>query len=217
MRPARFRAGLAYGVFGTDLSFSNDMEATIQRRAVSASFEYRLSERWNLVAGAGTSFLGRIDMGGERHTLNPGWLGSISGSYRMWDGQGTLPFFGLLTMTIAVSGASTSKERSAPALPQNVSPSGSSDSDASFFAADARLGFIVGKTFWNALTPYAGVRVFGGPIFWRFQGQDIQGTDQYHYQLALGFSSSLPGGVDLFAEAVPLGERAVSVGGGLAF
>ncbi len=102
-------------------------------------------------------------------------------------------------------------------MPQSAAPSGTGETDASFFAADARLGLIVGKTFWNVLTPYAGVRVFGGPIFWRFQGKDIQGTDQYHYQLALGFSSSLPVGIDLFAEAVPLGERAVSVGGGLAF
>lgn len=169
-----------------------------------------------MVFGAGTSFLGRIEMGGERHILNPGWLGALTGSYRAWDGQGTLPFFGLLTMTVAASGAGTSKERGAPAL-QNASPSASKDENASFYAIDARLGLIVGKTFWNTLTPYAGVRVFGGPIFWRFQGQDIQGTDQYHYQLALGFSSSLPGKVDLFAEAVPLGERAFSIGGGLAF
>lgn len=193
------------------------MDASIFRRAAGASLEYRLSERWNVVFSAGTSFLGRLDIAGERHTLHPGWLGAVTGSYRAWDGQGTLPFFGLVTLTIAASGASTSLERGAGNTRPTVTPGAPSFNDIPFYALDARVGLIVGKTFWDRLTPYAGIRLFGGPIFWRLHGEDLSGTDKYHFQLALGISSSLPGNIDLFAEAVPLGERAVNIGAGLAF
>lgn len=185
----------------------------MERRAVSASIERRMSERWTLSLGAGAGLPGVIVMGGERHTIRTGWLVAASSSWRLLDGRGTLPFFALLSVTLAGSGGSTALE-SAPLIAQSIS---ADPEPVPLYAIDARLGLIVGKTFWDVLSPYAAARLFGGPIFWRFQGDDVIGGDKRHIQLAVGLSSSLPAGFDLFAELAPFGERAATVGGGLSF
>ena len=63
---------------------------------------------------------------------------------------------------------------------------------------------------------FAVARAFGGPIYWRAGGESVTGTDRYHYQDGLGTAYSL-GAAHLFAEGIPLGEQAVTVGGGAAF
>ncbi len=42
---------------------------------------------------------------------------------------------------------------------------------ALYEAFDLRLGTIVGATLWDTIRPYAAARVFGGPVFWRYDGQ----------------------------------------------
>jgi hypothetical protein len=211
--PVRYRAGLSFGVFGADLSFISSEDALMERRSVSASIERRMSERWTLSLAAGAGLSGLLIMtGGERHEIEPGWLVAATSSWRLLNGQGTFPFFALLSFTLAGSGASTVRVYA----PQRTRYSGI-EPRASLYAVDARLGLLVGKTFWDVLSPYAGVRVFGGPMFWTFQGKDIIGGDPRHIQLAVGLSSSLPSGVDLFAEIAPFGERAATVGGGVSF
>jgi len=133
----------------------------------------------------------------------PGWLAAASFSFTALDGKGDPPFL-LVSASLGVSGARTRVE-------------GSSSGAEAFTAVDARVGVTVGKTLWNALSPYAGVRAFGGPVFWRLAGEDRQGTDRHHYQVAFGLLASLPRGFDVFAEIAPLGERAVAVGAGYAF
>jgi hypothetical protein len=185
----------------------------MERRAVSASIDRRMSDRWTLSFAAGAGLPGLLVMGGERHQIQTGWLVAASSSWRLADGRGTLPFFALLSLTLAASGASTKLESSPPQAARS-----SADADpVGLFSVDARLGLIVGKTFFDVLTPYAGVRLFGGPVMWRFRGEDVVGSDVRHVQLALGLSSALPSGLDLFAEVAPFGERAATVGGGLSF
>jgi len=204
--------GLSYGVFGADLAFTNAEEALMERRAVSASIDRRMSEAWTLSFAAGAGLPGLLVMDGERHTINPGWLVAVSSSWRLADGRGTLPFFALLSLTLAGSGASTTLES-----PKLHAARSLVLEEPSLYAVDARIGLIVGKTFFDVLTPYAGVRLFGGPVMWRFHGGDVVGSDPRHVQIALGLSSALPSGIDLFAEVAPLGERAATIGGGLSF
>jgi hypothetical protein len=45
----------------------------------------------------------------------------------------------------------------------------------------------------------------------------VNGTDRYHYQVGAGLVISLVQGFDVFVEGVPLGERAVTLGGGKTF
>jgi hypothetical protein len=81
-------------------------------------------------------------------------------------------------------------------------------------AIDARIGVAFGKTLWRTLGPYVAARAFGGPVSWKFRGEDTTGTDDYHVQLGAGLVATTPVGLDVFAEIVPLGERAVTAGAG---
>jgi hypothetical protein len=190
-----------------------ELEGSISRQAAIATLQYRLRPDLALQVGAGVGHGGSLVIDGGlgpegataapvRHEMLPGWVATVSGSWRVLDGAGSRPLL-LLTMTVGASGARTREESAAESV--------------AYTALDARLGAVVGKTFFDALTPYAALRVFGGPIFWRFRGEDRTGTDRYHYQIGLGLSASLPAQLDVFVEGVPLGERALVLGAGVAF
>lgn len=172
------------------------------RRAASFMIERRISDTVTVGGGAGVGLPGYLEAGGERYSIGPGWLLSAAMSWRLLEGRKSLPFL-LLSASLGASGASTESIYAvAPAAP--------------LIALDIRAGLLVGKTFWDALSPYAAARVFGGPVFWERHGESVVGTDTRHFQVAVGVSSALPGGLDLFAEVAPLGERAVTIGAGLA-
>jgi hypothetical protein len=82
---------------------------------------------------------------------------------------------------------------------------------------DARFSLTVGRTLWQRATPYLAARAFGGPIFFRRDGEATTGTDRYHYQAALGLLVALPAGLDLSAEWAPIGERRLMGGVGVSF
>lgn len=194
-------ATLGYG--WTNLVFDGSIPVAIERRAVTATLERRLASRWTLQIAAGGILWGSLRVGAERHDFGPGWAAAVATSYRLRDGSDGWPFV-LLSASLAGAGART--RLSAPGAPE-----------VPYYAVDVRLGAVAGKTFYDALTPYAAARVFGGPIFWRIDGASQTGTDRYHYQLGVGLSVALPMGLDAFAELAPLGERSVSCGMGYAF
>ncbi|HEX8791157.1 MAG TPA: hypothetical protein VF765_09445 [Polyangiaceae bacterium] len=169
------------------------MDASFAKYAVMASLDRRLGDRWTLGGGIGTTVTGDIDVNGVTSTVSPGPLGAITASFRPLD-EGSVAPFVLLSASMA---ASLSRAAS-----------------SSLSAFDLRLGVAAGKTIADVVTPYVLARAFGGPVFWSIGGASATGTDAYHYQVGAGLSVSL-GRVDLVAEGVPLGERAVVVGVGL--
>jgi hypothetical protein len=195
----------SYGVFASELVFG-DVGASIERRAFAAALEYRLTPDVTLQAGAGLGHGGRLVLdgggAGAYHELLPGWLAMAAASWRVVSGAGARPFV-LLSATLGASGASTRALRA--------------DETVAYTAVDLRLGAVVGKTFFEVLSPYAAARVFGGPILWRFRGEDRMGTDRYHVQVGAGLAVSLPRRFDVFVEIAPLGERSATVGVGRAF
>ncbi len=195
--------GATIGYAWTDLVFDGKTAVASERRSAVATFEMRLSPKWTLQAGAGGLLWGSLKVGPERHHFGPGWALSASTAYRLRDGADGYPFV-ILSGSLSVAGARTQRERpGAPEVP--------------YYAGDIRIGAVAGKTFYDVLSPYALARVFGGPIFWRLDGESKSGTDRYHFQLGLGLVVALPMGLDAFAEIVPLGERAVSCGAGFTF
>jgi hypothetical protein len=94
---------------------------------------------------------------------------------------------------------------------------GAPDVTAGYQAFDLRVGALVGTTLWQVLSPYAVGRVFGGPIYWQYQGSDVTGTDAHHYQLGAGLTLVVARRLNLFAEGIPLGERSAAVGAAVAF
>jgi hypothetical protein len=200
----RFRVGASYGAAGTSLLFNGAVRAALVRTAVSASFDYQLNATTTLSFGAGAGTGGSLKARGNRYVIEPGWLATASYARRLVDGAGSLPFV-ILGLSFGASGASTR-------LP--VAPEAGS---APYYAFDFRGGITVGKTFFQVLSPYAAARLFGGPVLWKIAGELALGTDVNHYQLAAGLVTALPRGVDVFVEGAPLGERSVSLGGGLSF
>ncbi|MCU0700732.1 MAG: hypothetical protein MUC96_29835, partial [Myxococcaceae bacterium] len=160
--------------------------------AVSASFEYRLSDRWTLAAAAGAIVAGRLVADAETFDFRGGAVGSVSGSFLALE-QGRFWPFIMVAASLAVSGVQ--------AVP------------TAYWAVDGRLTATVGYTFFDRVTPYAVGRVFGGPVFWRGR----TGTDLFHYQVGAGLVVGLPLGFDLSAEVVPLGEQRVTAGVGFSF
>jgi hypothetical protein len=192
-----WRVGVSGAYSDTRLVFSSgggSVDASFAKYALMASVDRRLGDRWTVGGGVGTTVTGDIDVNGVTSTVSPGPVGAITTSFRPLD-EGTVRPFVLLSASMAAS----------------LSWAASS----SLTAFDVRLGVAAGKTIADVVTPYVLARAFGGPVFWSIAGASATGTDAYHYQLGGGVSVRF-GRVDLMAEGVPLGERAVVVGAGLA-
>ena len=103
--------------------------------------------------------------------------------------------------------------------PTHPTPSGNAGAadNVSYEAFDLRVGALVGTTIFEVLSPYAVGRAFGGPVFWRYQGASVTGTDAHHFQVGGGVTLLVARRVSLFAEGIPLGERAAAAGGAVAF
>lgn len=199
-KPRLFHASASYSVFGTDLSVDG-RDAFMERRAATASLSYRFTEKVTGQVGAGATLGGRYVFRDTRFTFDPGWIASVGATWRVLGG-GRGDFFLLAGGAIAASGSVT---RDAAGHAEDM------------YAIDLRLSVLAGKTFFDVLSPYAVLRAFGGPIFWRYEGRDRTGTDQYHFQLGAGVLVALPAHFDVFAEGIPLGERAGTAGVGYSF
>lgn len=160
--------------------------------AVGLALERRLGPRWTFQASAAELVWGELGQGDERFLLGPGFAGSVAASFLALEQGKAWPFISL-SGSLAVSAA-----RSVP---------------TAYVAVDLRLGAAVGYTFAERFTPYAAVRLFGGPVFW---GGAVFG-DAYHVQAGLGTVLGLPGGWDLALEVVPLGEQRATLGVGVSF
>ena len=168
---------------------------------MTASLERRLSDRWTLGGALGSTVAGLIDLQGNPFDVSPGPVVAATASFRPLD-EGTVAPFVLLTGAVTASLSWTAPSGGGPSSPLT--------------AFDVRVGALAGKTIAQVVTPYLLARVFGGPVLASLAGQSYVGTDAYHYQLGGGVSVHA-GRVDVLVEGVPLGERGVVAGVGVAF
>jgi hypothetical protein len=196
-----FQVSLSGGGLRTDLSF-NGVTQRLDEVSSAVAFTYRAS-RWSAQASLGVVIGGSLDGQLGNYRLQPGILGSVSVGYTFLDGSGSLPYVAA-SLTFGVATASTYNEANAGDRPQLT-------------ALDVRLSAVIGKRFFEFWLPYAGVAVFGGPVFFAPEGQSVTGTDEHHFRLSLGSSFSLPAHLDLFVEVGFLGEQNVLIGLGYAF
>lgn len=201
--PARLRVAAGYSIFATDLTFGG-ADAYIERRAATASLSYRISDRFSVQAGLGATLGGRFVFNQDHFTFDAGWLASAAGTWKVYGKARSDPFV-ILGGAIGATGART----------RGAAGAGGAADD--MLALDLRISAIAGKTFFDVLSPYIALRAFGGPIFWRYRGEDQLGGDKYHFQIGAGLLVALPGRFDAFAEVVPVGERAAALGLGYSF
>ncbi|HEU4537524.1 MAG TPA: hypothetical protein VFS00_25570 [Polyangiaceae bacterium] len=195
------RVGTSYAFTSTTVLFGRGRRADLVRHAGFVSAELPVGERGALSVSTGVVVAGHLDDGSRRFHLGPGFAHAVGGSYRLVDGRGAAPLV-MLTGAFSFTHAATRGGGESPWLT----------------AFDLRAGALVGKTIADVVTPYALGRAFGGPIFWRFAGEGVIGTDLYKYQAGAGVAARLFGKrVDAFVEGVPFGERGVAAGAGLSF
>ncbi|MEM9692776.1 MAG: hypothetical protein AAGA56_09545 [Myxococcota bacterium] len=182
---------------GTRLSFGDGSDVDLRRQAVTVSLEYRATEELTLTAGVGAAIDGDItpDGAGTRYELDPGVLGVVGAAYRILQGEGWEPF-------LLVSGAASTV--TGPSRLVRGNPADGITSSR-YTGLDLRAGLTVGEVFLDHIAPYATVRGFGGPIFWR----GLTGSDKFHYQVGAGLLVTT-GVIDSGIELIPFGERSAT-------
>jgi hypothetical protein len=193
----KWRLGADYAFTSTGLHFDSGLHVGETRNVSIVTLDYRPVRRLTLEVGAGAFLGGDLTVSSARYAMAPGFAGIVGVSWRVVDADGAIPFV-LLTSQLSYGSSSTS-------------------GGVGYDALDLRVGAAVGTTLWKVLAPYAVGRAFGGPVYWRYQGASIVGTDDHHWQVGAGLSLVLARKVDVFVEGVPLGELGVTAGAGLSF
>jgi len=190
--------GLSGLYTATRLRFSGGVHAEQVRFATLASGAYLPTPRLVLQLGVGAAFGGSLVLPDGKYEFSPGPTALFGADYRAFDDG---RYFLLLTSGLSFASARTHR---------GAEPS------VGYQAFDLRLGGELGLEVARILRPYALARVFGGPVFWRYQGASVTGTDTHHFQLGAGVAVRASKALNLFVEGVPLGERAISTGVALA-
>lgn len=198
--PDEKRVSAAYTFTNTALSFTGDQRADVTRHAVSTSMSFPLGKRLVLEGAIGALAGGTLTLNHVDYNFRPGFLVGASATYLLVRERTWMPSV-LASATLAGLFASTSSK---------------SDATQDFDAFDLRIGAAAGKHITKEWSLFALARAFGGPIYWRVGGESVTGTDRYHYQAGIGTAYSL-GAAHVFAEGIPLGEQAFSVGAGSTF
>lgn len=188
----RPKTRFALGVAGAQTTLLLFGRVRVEQLAATAVLQLHVGARGTLSFGGGALLGGTLFSDLGQYHLGPGGTTSVGYSQLLLEPRGAVPFVqlsGSLAMTQA---------------PTRAGP---------YTAIDARAGVAAGWLLWDRFSPYATLRVFGGPVFWN----GAMGGDLYHFQLGAGFVLGLPGGFDLVAECVPLGEQSLSAGLGFSF
>lgn len=214
----RVRLTTSWAFTSTTLLFGEGRRADLVRHAAFGGVELPIAPRVSLHYGGGGILAGQLTRPGARADLGPGASGFVGAGARLVDERRLRPFV-QLTATLSVSHARLGPEVAAGAGARSTAPAAPAAPEPTRYTAlDVRAGALVGKTFADAVTPYAAARVFGGPIFTLLGGAEVTGTDRYKYQVGGGLSVALAARrVDVFVEAIGLGERGVSAGLGASF
>jgi hypothetical protein len=194
----KFRVGVSGLFTWTDIHFNDGVQTAESRGGILASLSYFASSHVSLQVGLGATLGGQITTnGGGTAFFSPGLAADLGVSWRVLDGHEARPFV-VVTGLVSFEATHTT-------------------GNVAYDALDFRLGAVVGWTIAGVVSPFLAARGFGGPIYWRDANGSVVGTDANHYQLGAGVAALVAKRVDLFAEGVPLGERALSGGVGIVF
>jgi len=181
--------------------FDEEEERGLRQHVPAAVLSWAWRSGWTATVAAGAVFDGELTRGGQAVDLGPGGVVSAALEWLALPGRSPAPF---VSLSAAFSVAYTDGEER------------STKRSGSLLATDLRLGVRSGWTLWDLWTPYAAVRVFGGPVILQLGDETTDGADQHHYQAAAGISVRVAP-FSLFAEGAFLGERGASGGLGYSF
>jgi hypothetical protein len=189
--------GASAAVSDTTLVFSDDQHLDLRQSAATVIGGYAWPSRISVRAALGVLAGGSLEGEGRTFDLGVGLIASI-GVARQWS---RAPWFLTGSAGLGVSHAST----------REMLGGGMEGPRVSLTAIDARGGLTAGRTF-GPFSPYLLARVFGGPLFWRWDGDATTGTDTRHFQLGAGASLAIGARAMILVDIAALGERAASLG-----
>lgn len=195
-RPLRGRASLTGAFTRSHLSFDGQDDATFDRWGWVAGSDLFVGKFTISLAAGGlvdATIDTEVDGFQTQHAvydMEPGWLASAGLSWRVLEDREAFPYI-VLSASIGGAGAATRLR----------------DERGDYIGLDFRFGATLGKTFFGWFSPYAALRVFGGPIFWITDEETKFGTDRFHFQGGLGAVFILPENLDLFIEGQPGAEQ----------
>ena len=195
----RWQVDVSGSYTSTALKFSGDNRGEQTRTAVVLSIARRISPNLTFATAIGATPSGSLKLARGEYDFSPGPAAGAGLSWTVVEGS---PFV-LLTSMLTYSAAKTQLT--------------GTNENALYEAFDLRLGTIVGAMLWDTLSPYAAARVFGGPVFWRYAGSAVTGTDTHHYQMGAGILWVVVNRFEVHMEGVPLGERAITAGAAVSF
>ena len=190
------RVGVTAGGTSTKIDFGR-LTAPLLQAAATGTVDVMLFGRLALSGAVGSSLFGHLDYGGQRFELQPGPIGGLGASYRLFGGAAPflLPSF------------SYSIARSTARAPD--------DTRTTFTSRDYRLGVAVGKTLGGFAAPFVVGRCFGAGTSW--PGVGGHGGDHYRYQVGVGSAFGLSQHFDTLVELAFLGEKRATLGLGYVF
>jgi hypothetical protein len=184
-------------VSDTTLVFGGDQHLDLRQSAATVIGGYAWPSQISVRAALGVLAGGSLEGEGRTFDLGTGVVGSI-GVARQWS---RAPWFVSGSASLGASRAST----------RETLAGGMHGPRVSLTAIDVRGGVTAGRTF-GPISPYLLARVFGGPVLWRWDGDDITGTDTRHFQLGAGASLAIGARATILVDIAALGERAASLG-----
>ncbi|MCI4338596.1 MAG: hypothetical protein L3J72_04775 [Thermoplasmata archaeon] len=185
------------GGLATTLDFGGGDQRRLDELSALVTYSQQLG-RVSLQLGAGAVLGGSLNGSAGYYRLNPGPQLAFSAGWTLLDGRGKHLY--LAASLGAAFSTVTAQNETAPADQPRLS------------ALDLRLSAVVGKQFFGFWLPYAGVSVFGGPVYFNPAEVGLVGTDVNHYRVSVGSSFELPAHLQLFAEAGFLGELSALLG-----
>jgi hypothetical protein len=178
---------------------------TASARATASRARCSISAtHWTLEFGAGSLLAGFLDTAVGRATFQPGVLADVSLSHLVLASNGYAKPFILTSFALAGVWSRTTGAVSADYL-------------AFDFSFDVATGIVL-KVGRQAISPFLAGRVFGGPVFWTYQNQNVIGSDAYHYSLGPGLAFSFEHSrVGLSFGGSVFGEKNAKAGVSVAF
>lgn len=177
----------------------DDVRVRQDRTAIVATAGYAPTRKLTITVSAGAGIDGELRAPNGVHEMTAGPTGAAGVVYSLIEGRPFLALSGVLS-------ASHARTRLR-----------GDDHSESYTAFDLRLGVIFGTTLFDVLSPYVVARAFGGPVFWRYEGDNQTGTDTSHVQLGAGVTLRPLEMLAIYVEGIPLGERALAGGASFAF
>ena len=191
--------GIGFSTLNSTLRFDDQAESEfdIRMNTVAVSSGFPVSERWTLYAVLGMIVNGELnpEMGPD-YDVNPGGFVSVGFEYNAVTGIGYKPN---VDFSVLVGGAMAKTENS------------DDKSKTDYMSTDVRLGIRGSWNINNRLFPFAALRAFGGPVMWKVHGEDVTGTDIYHYHLSAG-TAIKAGPIVAYLEWAAVGEQSLKAG-----